>query len=403
MRYQLLTQLTLVCLLSLSPWVTRSAHAVPEGYRKSTITLNASPVGLAYHGGTLYVLESPQGNVATLRTIHADGSFGSDLTVTGTDDDFFVGGMEFDPFEQRLLISDNATVGRIYAVDLAGNQTTVASGIEAIADLAVRSTGEIFASSAASGSGRVDQVDRMSGATTTVVTNLGYGAGIAFDAAGDLLVQDSDTTTLVGRVQSVAITEVPGGLTFAPPTLVADGLTASYGIVPDSEGDLFLTGFGGLYALAGEPPMETLFDSSGAAQQFSTAVAFSAGSAPFEPLTGLAGGRLAYTTNSSGEDAELLTIIRPQAAANADFNGDDLVDLQDLNTWSSSYGNPAEVPSMGDADDNGTVAANDLLIWQRQFNPGQIGGVVVPEPGSILLFTASFCTLLGVRARRPKL
>lgn len=393
----------LFCLISLSPWVMRPAHALPDGYRKSTIALNASPVGLAYHAATLYVLESPQGNVATLRTIHADGSFGSDLTVTGSDENFFVGGMEFDPVEQRLLVSDNATIGRIYTVDLAGNQTTLTSGIEAIADLAVRSTGEIFASSAASGSGRVDQVDRTTGATTAVATNLGFGAGIAFDAAGDLLVQDSDTTTFAGRVQSVAITEAPGGLTFAPPTLVADGLTASYGIVPDSEGDLFLTGFGGLYELLGAPPVETSFDSNGVAGQFSTAVAFRSGSAPFEPLAGLSGGRLAYTTNSFGEGAELLTIIRPQAAANADFNGDDLVDLQDLNTWSSSYGNPAEVPSMGDADDNGTVAANDLLIWQRQFNPGQIGGVVVPEPGSILLFTASFCTLLGVRARRPKL
>ena len=97
---------------------------------------------------------------------------------------FFVGGMTYDPVGDRLLITDNTADGRLYAVSKSGVQQTIGTGIAGIAGVAVRDTGEIFVSTAPFGSaGEVLQVDRTTGAATPVLGGLGYGAGLAFDAA----------------------------------------------------------------------------------------------------------------------------------------------------------------------------------------------------------------------------
>src|SRR4051794_30096526 len=88
--------------------VTSVAMATPPGFVKTTIPLDAPPVGLAFDsGGVLYALEGASfgSNVGTMRTILPNGSSGISFTVTGDDSsNFFVGDMAYDSVGDRLLI-----------------------------------------------------------------------------------------------------------------------------------------------------------------------------------------------------------------------------------------------------------------------------------------------------------
>lgn len=73
--------------------------------------------------------------------------------------------------------------------------------------------------------------------------------------------------------------------------------------------------------------------------------------------------------------------------ANANFNGDSLVDGSDLLIWQRNFGIASGASlSQGDADGNGAINAADLGIWQDQFGttPAIAAGVAaasaVPEP-----------------------
>jgi hypothetical protein len=91
------------------------AFAAPPGFVKTTIPLDAPPAGLAFDSdGVLYALEGASfgSNVATMRTILPNGSFGASFSVVGVDSsNFFAGGMAYDPVGDRLLITDNTADG----------------------------------------------------------------------------------------------------------------------------------------------------------------------------------------------------------------------------------------------------------------------------------------------------
>ena len=81
--------------------------------------------------------------------------------------------------------------------------------------------------------------------------------------------------------------------------------------------------------------------------------------------------------NLQGDPAGNDRIAALQAVANppnADFDGSNLVDGTDLQTWQSNYGDIAD-NSTGDANFNGFAEGSDFLIWQRQFGgaPGPFG------------------------------
>jgi len=229
-----------------------SVFAVPEGYTTRTISLDGPPVGLAFDtSGVLYALENASfgSNMATIRVIHPDDSFGTNLPIVGDDPtNFFAGGMTYDPIGNRLLITDNTSDGRIYAIDTMGVQQTIATGIPAIADVAVRSTGEIFVTTAlGSNMGQVLLIDRQTGSTTTVASGLDFGAGLAFDTNGDLLVQEADASDFSGRIHRLPITENGASLIFGSLSLLISGTESSAGLVVDSEGDIFSSGGGGTF------------------------------------------------------------------------------------------------------------------------------------------------------------
>ncbi len=401
-----------VCVL-----IASVAAAVPPGFVKSTIPLAAPPVGLAFDAdGVLYALEGAAfgDNEATLRVILPDGTFGGSFPVIGDDaSNFFVGGMAYDPVSDRLLVTDNTADGRLYAVDTAGVKQTIGMGIAGIAGVAVRSTGEIFVSTAETGNGAVLQVDRMTGVTTPVLGGLGYGAGLAFEQAGDLIVQDANTTTFQGRMQRLPMVDSAGVLTIRSPEPLLAGMQSSAGVTVAGN-DIYTTGSGGLFRVAGAPPSETSFDSNGNTFQFATAIAFDPGSQPFEGFAGPSGGRLAYMADFGfATQDSFITLLTP--AEPGDYNADGHVDANDYAMWRSAYGS---TNLSADGNRDGRVDAADYVIWRKHLPPptqnsSAAAGANVPEPPAVafltvLLFAANMFRridrigTLGANSRRHR-
>src|SRR3954469_22159108 len=136
--------------------MTSAAMATPPGFVKSTIPIAAPPVGLAFDsGGVLYAMEGASfgSNVATMRTILPNGSFGASFSVVGDDaSNFFAGGMAYDPIGDRLLITDNTADGRVYAVEKSGAKQTLSTGLAGAAGVVARDSGEIFVTTSPFGS-----------------------------------------------------------------------------------------------------------------------------------------------------------------------------------------------------------------------------------------------------------
>lgn len=96
----------------------------------------------------------------------------------------------------------------------------------------------------------------------------------------------------------------------------------------------------------------------------------------------------------------------------ADFNGDGIVNIIDLETWEMNYGvgtNPPPVATraQGDANGDGKVDGADYMIIQRQLGgppiaiPASGGSIVgVPEPSSLVLAAGVLGLPLAARRRR---
>jgi hypothetical protein len=96
----------------------------------------------------------------------------------------------------------------------------------------------------------------------------------------------------------------------------------------------------------------------------------------------------------------------PLTAA-GDFNGDGMVDSEDLTAWGAGVGTPSGATALdGDGDGDGDVDGGDFLVWQRHLGMTNITAAAgaaastVPEPRTLWLMTAGYCAALLSRARR---
>lgn len=288
MRYRSLNYLALLTLCVALACAAQPALAVPLGYLKTTLATNAPPIGLAYsNAGVLYALEEPNfgDNSATIRVFQPNLTESAPLSITSNDPtNLFLGSMAYDPVGNALLITDNAA-NRLYSLNVGTNvKTSLATNIPFIQGVAVRSTGEVFVSTSDGfGAGKVLMIDRTTGTPTTVMTGLDYAGSLAFDAAGDLIVQDTDSNTFLGKLYKVPVNNGVT-LTFGTPSLLVSGLQATAGLAIDPEGDFFLTGPGGLFEIpSGGPLSATSFDDNGNGFQYATAIAFAPSGGAFEP------------------------------------------------------------------------------------------------------------------------
>jgi hypothetical protein len=102
-------------------------------------------------------------------------------------------------------------------------------------------------------------------------------------------------------------------------------------------------------------------------------------------------------TNYSGHAGSVN--VAPPPASPADFNGDLVVDAQDLAAWSGDFGLNAESDADADLDSDGA----DFVIWQRELGQSSSAPltVAVPEPaGATLAALAWLSVVAAVRWQR---
>ena len=89
------------------------------------------------------------------------------------------------------------------------------------------------------------------------------------------------------------------------------------------------------------------------------------------------------------------------AAEDADFNGDGVVDGADFLTWQRGFGVGNDL-STGDANDDNVVDGADLAIWTAQFGSGAPVAAVaqIPEPAAAALVAIGSIGMLAARRRR---
>lgn len=309
------------CLCAALVGAVSATASAQLGFTVQDTPLLIGASGLAYGpDGTLFVVSG--GGSSSVLSIAPDG------TQTSIDLDASVSidspvGAAFDAVNNRLLVTDNESFldgeGNLLGIDLeTGLVETLASGFDTIDDVAVRSTGEVFFSDAAgSGAGGVYKLE--GGAPQLVTGGLDLAAGLGFDLDGNLLVQDVSSTNFAGSVSLVTLSESSDGLVASAPELVADGV-AGFDLAVDSEGDVFVTGSGGLFELDRDASGDFLGTASTLiAEGFSTEVAFIAGTVAFEPFLELPGGEvsplLTFVPSFGASELVTLSVPEPSVAA----------------------------------------------------------------------------------------
>lgn len=288
-----------------------AAMAVPPGYVESSIPMGATVASLAYGSdGSLYAI-TPGSDVAV---IAADGSRSS-IAVTGVDFNY-VSGMCVSGNTLYVANAADYGSGALYSVDLATGAAQKMLDAPAIDKVAVSPAGGVYISDTTGTDwmtgvqeGKVAQVVFSAASGTwgaqPLVSGLAYPSGLAFDPAGDLYFLQS-TMDYAGQVYKLTAAQVAAGAATTP-ELIADNLSASFGLAMDSEGDLFATGTGGLFQLDRNADgtfagTTSEFDAHG----YSTAIAFTSGANAFEAGAGYAGGKLTYIGEYG--DTDLLTV-----------------------------------------------------------------------------------------------
>jgi hypothetical protein len=102
-------------------------------------------------------------------------------------------------------------------------------------------------------------------------------------------------------------------------------------------------------------------------------------------------------------DTVTLLVLSTATVSGADFNGDGVVDGEDLAIWETNFGITSGATALqGDADGDGDVDGDDYDAWLMQISPGSgasNGGLAnVPEPSSLAI--ACFAVAFGLIGRR---
>lgn len=111
------------------------------------------------------------------------------------------------------------------------------------------------------------------------------------------------------------------------------------------------------------------------------------------PYGTILNGSVLYQSNKVSFRVDQFTSPSTTPPRPSDFNGDGVVDREDLVIWTESYGQGAtKGGDLGDADGDGDVDGRDMLIWQRQTGKPsdslpshRLALTAVPEPSTMLL------------------
>jgi hypothetical protein len=252
------------------------------------------------------------------------------------------------------------------------------------------------------GAGAASGAYNLSGTGALRVITLAKGAvGGAFNFTGGTLSADTVAFDLINNGGTIApgaspgVTHVQGNLTLNSGTLAIELAGPGAGEFDEVHVDGNLSA-GGMLSV-------TLLDNfAPAAGNTFDILDFSTASGAFAlDLPALASG-LSWDTSSLLTTGALsvVAVLTPSA----DFNGDEIVDGQDLLVWQRGLGLSAQTGiANGDANRDGTVDADDLLVWKNQFgtNPAAlVSAGNVPEPAGAALVAVALAFLRSLRRMR---
>lgn len=108
-------------------------------------------------------------------------------------------------------------------------------------------------------------------------------------------------------------------------------------------------------------------------------------------------------TVGGGEAAYAVTYtisgVSARISLPGDFNLDDVVNTADQAIWGANVGLNVATWADGDANGDGWVDGNDLMIYQRNFGRSWPALQIVPEPRSVALLMFAFLTFTTTRGR----
>jgi hypothetical protein len=252
------------------------------------------------------------------------------------------------------------------------------------------------------GSGAASGTYNLSGSGALRVITLAKGTnGGAFNFTGGTLSADTVAFDLVNNGGTISpgaspgVTHVQGDLTLNAGTLAIELAGTSGGEFDEIQVDDHL--------MAGGTLSVTLLGSfAPAAGNTFDILNFTTASGTFAlDLPPLENG-LSWDTSSLLTTGALSVVAA--LTPNADFNGDEIVDGRDLLVWQRGLGLTSQMDnSNGDADRDGTVDADDLLVLRNQFGTNPTSPTAaghVPEPAGAALVAIALSSLRALRRKR---
>lgn len=175
-------------------------------------------------------------------------------------------------------------------------------------------------------------------------------------------------------------------------------------------------GFGGTYlgtfdTTDGDTPAQLIADGIGGLRSTTVgAVSFFSDQDPPSSLVTTPELFSVYATDVSGHDGIVLFGLpespvssgdwRAVPEPSADFDSDGFITGLDFLDWQRNVGLASgATKAQGDADNNGTVDSDDLVIWETQYGGAApiISATSVPEPTTYTLALAALCRLFRRR------
>jgi hypothetical protein len=107
-----------------------------------------------------------------------------------------------------------------------------------------------------------------------------------------------------------------------------------------------------------------------------------------------------FTSASTAPFGDKVAAFTLGPAANADFDGNGIVNGNDFLIWQKNLGS-GNSHGTGDANGDGLVNAADLAVWKTQYgtSPAAAAAASVPEPAAAVLALCGVALIAGNRRR----
>jgi hypothetical protein len=263
------------------------AYTPPDGYLKTGQEFPCSAFAFGPGGSLALAQDNPAGGAVISLYPSLDAASAGEASLTLSDPAWkYIAGMQFAD-SQTLIFGENGDRDAVFTADLVTGQFSLLAPVNHLNDLAVR--GSFVYAVAAGGPGANDllRIALGDGSDSTVISGFGtgYGGGVAFDSAGNVLLTDTNDPFFMGNPGMIR-RFAPDFSPLSPIDLSPGGGSGAYDLVFDAEGDLFVTTGSTLTLVrfSQDEPIVSPFGSFGGLFPFPTSLGFAGDQ--FEPGRG---------------------------------------------------------------------------------------------------------------------